>query len=71
VDVPTRKIDEEVMHYDNIKDAAEPQAAALYKVFGKIQEWISWEASDKKGTLVPLRLDVKGAAGTGKNKYHC
>jgi hypothetical protein len=26
-----------------------------------------WEASDKKGTFVPLRLTVKGAAGTGKS----
>jgi hypothetical protein len=47
VDVPTRKIDEEVVHYD-IEDANESQAPVLYKVFGKIHEWMYWEASDKK-----------------------
>jgi hypothetical protein len=35
VDVPTRKIDEEVMHY-YIEDASESKAAVLYKVFGNI-----------------------------------
>jgi hypothetical protein len=66
--IPIRKIDEQVLYYD-INDATESQAVVLYKVFGKIQEWISWEASNKKGTFVPLRLTIKGDAGTGK-KFH-
>jgi hypothetical protein len=66
VDVSTRKIDEEVVHYD-IEDATESQGGVLYKVSGKIQEWMSWQASDKKGTFDPLRLTIKGAAGTGKS----
>jgi Cdc6-like AAA superfamily ATPase len=60
-----RKKDEKMFHYD-INNATESQAAVLYKVCDKIQEWISWEASTKKGTFVPLCLTVKGAAGTGK-----
>jgi hypothetical protein len=39
----------------------------LYKIFGKIQELISREASDKKGTFAPLQPTVKGSAGTGKS----
>jgi hypothetical protein len=35
VDVPSRKVDEEVVHY-NIWDAMSSQSALLYKVFGKI-----------------------------------
>jgi hypothetical protein len=62
-----RIIDKEVLYHD-ISDATESQAELLYKVFGKIQEWISWEASDKKGSFfVPLRLTVKGAAGRVKS----
>jgi predicted GTPase len=66
MDVPTRKKDEEVVHYD-IEDATESQAAVLYKVLGKIQEWMSWEIGDKKERFVPLWIAVKGAAGTGKS----
>jgi hypothetical protein len=66
LDVPMRKIDKDVVHYD-IEDATESQAAVLYKVFDKIQEWMSWEASNKKGIFVPLRLTVNGAAETGKS----
>jgi hypothetical protein len=65
VDVPVRKVDEEVVHY-NIRDATASQSAVLYKVFGKIREWMEWEAGDKKIKFVPLRVTVRGAAGTGK-----
>jgi hypothetical protein len=66
VEVPMRKIYEQVLYYD-INDATASQAAVLYKFFNKIQAWISWEASTKKVTFVPLRLTFKGAAGTGKS----
>jgi hypothetical protein len=39
VNVPVRKVDEEVVHY-NIRDATASQYAVLYKVFGKIHEWV-------------------------------
>jgi hypothetical protein len=39
VDVPVSKLDEEVVHY-NILDATASQSAVLYKVFGKICEWM-------------------------------
>jgi hypothetical protein len=39
VDVPVRKADEEVVHY-NIRDAKASQSAVLYQVFGKIREWM-------------------------------
>jgi hypothetical protein len=55
-----------VVHYD-IEVATESQAEVLYTVFCKIQERMSWESSDQKGTFVPLRLTVKGNAGTGNN----
>jgi hypothetical protein len=45
VDVPARKVDEEVVRY-NIWDATALQYAVLYKVFGKIREWMEWEAGD-------------------------
>jgi hypothetical protein len=54
VDVPVRKVDEEIVHY-NIGDATASQYAVLYKVFGKIREWMEWEASDQKSKFVPLR----------------
>jgi hypothetical protein len=60
-----RKVDEDVVHY-NIWDAAVLQSTVLYKVFGKICEWMEWEAGDQKYQFVPLRLTVCGAAGTGK-----
>jgi hypothetical protein len=63
VDVPVRKVDEEVVHH-NIWDATESQSAVLYKVFGKIREWMEWEAGDQKSKFVPLRLTVRGAADT-------
>jgi hypothetical protein len=66
VDVPLRKFDEEVVHY-NILDATASQSAVLYKVFCKIREWMEWEAGDKNSKFVPLRLTVRGAAGTGKS----
>jgi hypothetical protein len=65
-DVPVRKVDEEVVHY-NIRDATASHSAVLYKVFGKIREWMEWEAGDQKSKYVPLRLTVRGAAGTGKS----
>jgi hypothetical protein len=65
VDVPVRKVDEEVVHY-NIRDAKASQSAVLYKVFGKLREWMEWEAGDQNSKFVPLRLMVRGAAGTGK-----
>jgi hypothetical protein len=34
----------------------------LYKAFGKIREWMEWEAGDQKAKFVPLRLTVRGAA---------
>jgi hypothetical protein len=37
VEVPMRKIDEQVLQYD-ISDATESQAAVLYKVFNKVKE---------------------------------
>jgi hypothetical protein len=66
VDVPVRKVDEEVVHY-NIRDATASQSAVIYKVFGKIREWMEWEAGDQKSKFVLLRLTVCGAAGTGKS----
>jgi hypothetical protein len=66
VDVPVRKVDEEVVHY-NIRDVMALQSAVLYKVFGKIREWMEWEAGDQKYKFVPLILTVRGAAGTGKS----
>jgi hypothetical protein len=66
VDVPVRKVDEEVFHY-NIRDAASSQSAVLYKVFGKIREWMELEAGDQNSKFVPLRLTVRGAADTGKS----
>jgi hypothetical protein len=61
--------------HNDIEDATSSHAVVLYKVFGKIHEWRywearvwrSWEASDKKGTFVPLWLALKGTAGTGKS----
>jgi hypothetical protein len=38
----------------------------LRKVYGEIQDWISWEASKKIGTYFPFWLTIKGAAGTGR-----
>jgi hypothetical protein len=64
VDVPVRKIYEEVVH-NNIRDAMASQSAVLYKVFGKIREWMEWEAGDQNSKFVPLRLTVRGAACTG------
>jgi hypothetical protein len=66
VDVPVRKVDEEVVHY-NIWDATASQSAVLYKLFDKIREWMEWEASDQNSKCVSLRLTVRGAAGTGKS----
>jgi hypothetical protein len=66
VDIPMRKVDEEVVHY-NIMYATVSQYGVLYKVFGKIQEWMEWEAGAQNTTFVPLRLTVRGAAGTGKS----
>jgi hypothetical protein len=66
VGVPLQNVDEEVEHYD-IEDATESNAAILYKVFGNIQKWTSWEASNKKGTFMPLQLTIQGTAGTGKS----
>jgi hypothetical protein len=65
VDVPVRKVDEEVVHH-NIQDATASQSTVLYNVFGKIREWMEWEAGDQKSNFVPLRLTVRGAAGMGK-----
>jgi septin family protein len=39
----------------------------LLKVFGKIREWMEWEANDQNSKFVQLRLTVCGAAGTGKS----
>jgi hypothetical protein len=61
-----RKVDEEVVHY-NIWDVTASQSTVLYKIFGKIQEWMEWEAGDQKTKFLPLRLTVRGAAGTGKS----
>jgi hypothetical protein len=66
VDVPVRKVDVEVVHY-NIRYATALQSAVIYKVFGKIREWMEWEAGDQKSKVVPLRLTVGGGAGTGKS----
>jgi hypothetical protein len=66
VDIPMRKVGEEVLHY-NIWDATDLQYAVLYKVFSKIQEWMEWEAGDPNTKCVPLRLTVHGAAGTGES----
>jgi hypothetical protein len=52
------------VHY-NIWDAMALQYAVIYKVFGKIREWMEWEAGDQKSKFVPLRLTVRGAAGKG------
>jgi hypothetical protein len=66
IDIPVRKVDEEVVHY-NIRYATSSQSAVLYKVFGKIREWMEWKAGDQNSKFVPLRLSVRGAAGTGKS----
>jgi hypothetical protein len=65
VDIPMRKVDEEVVQY-NIIDATASQSSVIYKVFGKIQEWMEWESGDQKTKCLPLRLMVRGAAGMGK-----
>jgi hypothetical protein len=61
-----RKVDEEVVNY-NIWDETASQSAVLYKVFGKIQELMEWEAGDQKTKFLPLRLTVRGASGMGKS----
>jgi hypothetical protein len=48
-------------------DATTSQYAVLYNIFGKIQEWMVWEAGDQKHAFLPLRLTVRGAAGMGKH----
>jgi Tfp pilus assembly pilus retraction ATPase PilT len=65
VNVPVRKVDPEAVHY-NMWYATGSQSAVIYKVFGKIRELMEWEAGDQKPKFVPLRLMVRGAAGTGK-----
>jgi hypothetical protein len=50
VDVPVRKVDEELVHY-NIRYATVSQYAVPYTVSGKICEWMEWEAGDKKNKL--------------------
>jgi hypothetical protein len=65
-DIPIRFIQGEIIHY-NIKDATKSQEAVLKEVFEKIREWMVWEESDKKDPFIPLRLTVRGAAGTGKS----
>jgi hypothetical protein len=64
-DIPNRFIQGEIIHYD-IKDATKSQEAVLNKVFEKIRESMVWEESDKKDPFIPLRLTMRGAAGTGK-----
>jgi hypothetical protein len=59
VDIPARKVDEEVVHY-NIRDAMASQSSVL-------REWMEWEAGDQKSKCVPLRLTVRRATGTGKS----
>jgi hypothetical protein len=59
------KVDEDFVHY-NIRYTKVLQSTVLYKVFGKIREWMEWESGDQKSQFVPLRLTVYGAAGTGK-----
>jgi hypothetical protein len=61
-----RKVNEEVVHY-NIRDATASQSSVLYKVFGKIREWMEWEARDQNSKFVPLGLTVRWAAGTVKS----
>jgi hypothetical protein len=61
VDVTMRKVDEEAVHY-NIWDATTSKSAVLYKVFGKIQEWMEWEDGDQKTKFLPLGLMVRGAS---------
>jgi signal recognition particle GTPase len=61
-----RIIQGEIIRY-NIKDATKSQEAVLNKVFEKIREWMVWEESDKKDQFIPLRLTVRGTAGTGKS----
>jgi hypothetical protein len=61
-----RKVDEGVVHF-NIRDVTASKSAVLYKVFGKIREWMEWEAGDQKSIFLPLRLTGCGAAGTGKS----
>jgi hypothetical protein len=65
VDVPVRKVDEEVVHYI-IRDAMESQSAVLYKVFGKIREWMEWEAGYQKSKFVPLILTVRWPQACGE-----
>jgi hypothetical protein len=61
-----RNVDEEVVHY-NIRDATALQYTVLYKVFGKIREWMEWEADDQNTKFVQLRLTVRGDARMGKS----
>jgi hypothetical protein len=65
-DIPVRKVDEEVVHY-NIRYATASQSAVLYKVFGKIRAWMEWEDGDQTSNFLPLRLMVRGAAGKGEH----
>jgi hypothetical protein len=66
VDKPVMKVDEDFLHY-NIQYATASQSAVLYKVFGKIWEWMEWEAGNQNSKFVPLRLTVRGGAGTWKS----
>jgi hypothetical protein len=45
VDIPTRKVDEEDVHYNSM-DTTASQYVVMYKVFGKTQERMEWEAGD-------------------------
>jgi hypothetical protein len=65
-DIPMRAVDGEVIHYD-IDNATESQGKVLYRVFAKVKEWVEWDESDKSTEFKPLRLTVRGAAGTGKS----
>jgi hypothetical protein len=58
VDITTRKVVDEVVHYSMNYDA-NPQSAELYKVFGKNLEWMLWEENEHKDKFIPLGLTIR------------
>jgi hypothetical protein len=65
-DIPMRFIQGEIIHYE-IKDATKSQEAVLIKVFEKNHIMDGMGGVRKKDPFIPLRLTVRGAAGTGKS----
>jgi hypothetical protein len=65
VDVPMRKVDKEVVHC-NIRDATTSQSAGFTRFLVKYRNGWNGKLATKKTKFLPLRLTVRGAAGTGE-----